>query len=53
MSIEEYVFDEGRICELSIFKLAEEPRRWPFVTEAFRKAVERNGLRGLDFVQVA
>ena len=32
-----------------IFKIVDERRRWPFVSEAFKQAVEENGLTGFEF----
>lgn len=49
MDVERHVLKEDLLAGKNIFKLAEMPRDRVFVSEAFKKSVEENGLKGLIF----
>lgn len=45
-----YAFREcDELNQHHIFKIIDEPKRWPFVSDAFKQAVEENGLTGFEF----
>lgn len=50
MTFQKYVFREcEQLKDVNIFKIVDEPRRRAFVSDEFKKAVERNGLLGFKF----
>lgn len=50
MVFEKYAFkDCAEIVDNNIFKIVDEPTRWAFVTEKFKKAAEENHLSGFKF----
>ncbi len=49
MLIEQYVFDRKKISKHNVFRLIDEPRRYVFVTDAFKVACEENGFTGCEF----
>ena len=52
MRIEKYVFYEDKIKDAFIFKLPEELKSQPYVTEQFKQLIEKNDIRGFKFVPV-
>lgn len=50
MVFEKYAFlNNGLLDGVNIFKIVDEPRRWPFVSDIFKKTVEKNNLTGFKF----
>lgn len=49
MKFEKYVFKSELVKNKNIFKIVDETRRSPFVSDEFRDRVLENGLRGFDF----
>lgn len=50
MLFEKYAFRMcGELKSSHIFKIVDEPLRWAFVSEEFKRTVEENGLTGFDF----
>lgn len=50
MVFEKYAFNVcDEITQNNIFKIVDEPRRRPFVTDKFKKTVEENNLTGFKF----
>lgn len=49
MIFQSYAFREEVLNGIHIFKIKEEPRRGPFVTDDFRDCVKNNGLSGFKF----
>lgn len=49
MRFTEYAFDAQKIEGVHIFKIKDEPLKRPFVSEEFKKAVEKNCLTGFRF----
>lgn len=52
MDIEEYVLYQDRLKDAFIFKIPEEVRTHPFVTDEFKKIIEQNDIKGFKFVPV-
>lgn len=52
MRIEKYAFYEDKIKDAFIFKLPEELKSQPYVTEQFKHLIEKSGIRGFKFVPV-
>lgn len=48
MRIEKYAFNDELIRGKNIFKITDENKRVPFVSEKVYKAIEENGLKGFD-----
>jgi hypothetical protein len=51
-SVSEYVLNESAIGSAPMFKLAETRDLEVYVSRAFRNAVKRNGLVGLDYIPI-
>lgn len=50
MAFQKYAFIENNnLKEHNIFKIIDEPRRYPFVSEKFKETVEANSLKGFIF----
>ncbi len=50
MRFKKYAFIESKIRGLDLFKIKDEPRRKPFVSDEFKNAVEAAGLEGFEFI---
>lgn len=49
MRFTKYAFDESKIGDTHIFKIVDEKRKAPFVSDQFVECVEENGLTGFTF----
>jgi hypothetical protein len=52
MLFDKYVFIEEKVANIPIFKIVDEKRRDGFVSDEFKRIVEKNNLRGFKFVLV-
>lgn len=52
MSFNKYSFAQDKIEGRHIFKITDEPRKFPFVSDEFRERVIENGLTGFLFTEV-
>lgn len=52
MDVEKYVFKTEKLKNATIFKLPEFPKSISYVTEEFKKAVEKNNIKGFKFKEL-
>ncbi len=52
MSFDKYAFVKEKVEKKHIFKIIDEPRKFPFVSDEFRQQVIDNGLTGFLFSEV-
>ncbi|MGB8454765.1 MAG: DUF1629 domain-containing protein [Anaerocolumna sp.] len=52
MSIKKHVFIEQKLKGKNIFRIKEQEKAGPFVTDKFKEAVEKSGLEGFEFREV-
>ncbi len=50
--INKYVFIEQKLIGKNVFKIKEQKKVGPFVTDKFKEAVEKSGLEGFEFREV-
>lgn len=49
MLFEKYAFIPSKVIGISLFKIIDEPLRFPFVSDEFKNKVEENDLKGFKF----
>ena len=49
MLFEKYAFIAEKVVNVGIFKISDEKRRFPFVSDEFKQLVEQNHLKGFKF----